>query len=420
MKKYTTNKLSDPMLKAAKPKDKIHSLADGGGLRFFITTTGSKSWRYQYRFLGKNKTYTIGSYPSVGLKEARDLCDAARKDLAAGRDPATMKQNRKSSLENDSFEAVAMAFIGQNSGGWSHTHAHRVESYLRRDVFKFIGARRLDDILVQDLIQIVKKVASRGAVDAAKRLMPLMGQVFEFGIVHGSCRRNPARDVSIKSLGLPKTIKKNYAAIKDPVMLGKLLRATDEYEGILTVKVALQLAPMVGMRPSELAHGEWAEIDLEKALWTVPARRRKLATHIKKADRPEDAHVVPLPRQAVALLRELYEYTGRGEYLFPSYRGTSRPININSLRVALRSMGFSNDDHTPHGYRHTLTTMLNEMGYRERIIEAQTSHSIANSVEAAYNHASYITERTQMMQEWADYLDGLKAGGNVVPLRAGV
>ena len=408
MGNYTTNKLSDPDLKAAKPKEKRYSLSDGGGLRFFITPKGVKSWRYQYRLAGKNKTFTIGSYPIIGLKQAREICSAARNDLAHGIDPAIKKQVEKSALENDSFQSVASAWIERNADGWSATHKQRTESYLCRDVYKVIGSRRLDDIAVQDLILIVKTVASRGAVDSARRLMPLMGQVFEFGIVHGSCSRNPARDVSIKSLGLPKQIKKGYAAITDPVKLAHLLRVTDDYPGNLSTKKALQLAPMLGMRPTELTSGEWSEIDLDAGLWTLPAKRRKLPKHLKEANRPEDTHLVPLPTQAVELLRELHEYTGRGKYLFPGLRGDSRPLSNNTLRVALRGMGFSNEDHTPHGYRHTISTMLNNMGYRERIIETQLSHALKSQVEAAYNRSSYLTERAKMMQEWADYLDTLK------------
>ena len=416
MAKYTTNKLSDPDLKAAKPKEKRYSLSDGGGLRFFITPKGVKSWRYIYRIAGKSKTLTIGNYPTIGLKQARELCSVARNDLDNGVDPAIKKQVAKNSLENDSFQAVAEAWIDHNSEGWSATHKQRTESYLRRDVFKVIGSRRLDDIAVQDLILIVKTVASRGAVDSARRLMPLMGQVLEFGIVHGSCSRNPSRDVSIKSLGLPKTIPKGYAAIIDPAKLAHLLRTSDDYAGNLSAKVALQLAPMLGMRPTELTSGEWSELDLDAGLWTLPAKRRKLPKHLKEANRPEDAHLVPLPKQAIELLRDLHDYTGRGKYLFPGLRGDSRPISNNTLRAALRGMGFSNDDHTPHGYRHTISTMLNNMGYRERIIEAQLSHALKSQVEAAYNRSSYIEERTKMMQEWADYLDGLKAGADVIPI----
>lgn len=416
MAKYTTKKLSDPDLKAAKPRDKRYSLADGGGLHFFIMPGGAKSWRYHYRFAGKSKTLTIGNYPAIGLKLARELCGVARNDLSNGIDPAIKKQVEKNSLENNSFQAVAESWIEHNADGWSATHKQRTESYLQRDVFKVIGSRQLNDIAVQDLIVVVKTVASRGAVDSAKRLMPLMGQVFEFGIVHGSCSRNPARDVSIKSIGLPKVIKKGYAAITDPGKLAHLLRVTDDYAGNLTTKKALQLAPMLGMRPTELTSGEWSEVDLDNGLWTLPAKRRKLPKHLKAANRPEDAHLVPLPKQAIELLRELHEFTGRGKYIFPGLRGDSRPISNNTLRVALRGLGFSNDDHTPHGYRHTISTMLNNMGYRERIIEAQLSHALKSQVEAAYNRSSYIEERAKMMQEWADYLDDLKAEPDIIPI----
>ena len=417
MSTNTENKLVIATCTSAQAKEILYSLPDGGGLRLFITPKGTKSWRYKYRFAGKYKTLVIGGFPAVKLKEARELRNVARRQVSEGVDPAVLKQLKKSAVSDKAFQSIAESWIKDNSPNWSATHLQRTESYLTRDVYPVIGKRDIGEIEFPELIGIIKSVAARGAVDSAKRLKALMGQVFEYGILHGACRRNPAADVKTRSLGLPKTIKQGYAAITTPEKLGELLRATDNFEGGISSKTALQLAPFLGLRPTELSSGEWSEINFETAQWVLPAKRRKLPVHLKKANRVEDAHIVPLPRQAIEILKKLHEFTGRGKHMFPSLKGDSRPISNNTLRAALRTMGFSNDDHTPHGYRHTVSTMLNDMGYRERIIEAQLSHALKSQIEGSYNRATYIAERTNMMQEWADYLDNLKAANNVLSFK---
>lgn len=258
------------------------------------------------------------------------------------------------------------------------------------------------------------KVSDRGAVDAAKRVKGFIQQVFDYAVVHGKAPRNPAKDINTQLI-LPKRIKKHYASITDPVVLGQVLRAIDGYQGSIVVRQALKLIPIM-VRPSELGNAEWSEFDLDNSLWVIPAKRRKLSTHIKKANRPEDAHTVPLSSQAVEVLREIQQHTGNGKYVFPSQRGRSRPMSNNVIRTALRIMGFDNDTITAHGFRAVASTFLNTLGYRSEVIEAQLSHKDTNEIRASYNHADYLEERTVILQEWADYLDSIKQGAVVVPI----
>jgi integrase len=423
----TLNKLSSPELKAAKPKNKKYRMRDGGGLYCEVLTSGARVWRYVYRFgeLKKNKagkmvrpekTFTIGTYPEVGIAEARKQRDIARDKVAAGIDPSLEKQALRSALADTSFEAVAEQWFAESKSGWADSHANRLHGYLKRDVYPVIGRLEIDAVTTSNIIMIVKTVADRGAIDAAGRVKGFIQQVFDYAVLHEMVGRNTARDVKL-SLILPKRIKSHFATITDPEEIGHLLRAIDGYTGTLAVRAALQLSALLFLRPSELREAEWSEIDLEKAVWTLPARRRKLLTHIKKADRPEDALIIPLSTQAISILSHLYEYTGLGKHLFPSPRGQSRVISNNALRVALRTMGYTNDDMTAHGFRALASTQLNELGYRSEVIEAQLGHKEKNEIRAAYNHAQYLPERTKMMQEWADYLDSLRSGADVVPFR---
>ncbi len=245
----------------------------------------------------------------------------------------------------------------------------------------------MSTIEAPELIPIITKVSNRGAVDAAKRVKGFIQQVFDYAVIHGKTRRNPAKDINLQLI-LPRTTKTHSAAITDPKLLGNLLRATENYHGSIIVKSALQVLLLVMLRPSELSEGEWEEIDLDNATWTVPAKRRKLLQHLKKANHPKDAHSVPLSQQVIEKLTELHEYTGRGKYIFPSLRGNSRPISNNTIRAALRTMGFDNSMITTHGFRGTASTFLNTLGYRRDVIEAQLSHKDKNTIRSAYNHAS--------------------------------
>lgn len=416
MKKYTTHKLSDPDIRHAKAKNKSYKLLDGGGLYCHVLTTGTKTWRYRYRFNGKEKTFTIGGYPDIGLSDARLKRDEAKIKVKNKIDPSQQKQLEKRAIKENTFQAIAEEWLEYQKPNWADAHYYRTKSYLERDVFPILGRREVSLIEAPELIPIITRVADRGAVDAAKRVKGFIQQVFDYCIVHGKTSRNPTKDINL-GLILPKTIKRHYSAITDPEKLGELLRAIDGYSGSIVVRSALKLAPMVMLRPAELSNGEWLEIDFYLSIWTIPAKRRKLASHLKKANRKEDAHVIPLSSQAVTLLKDIQQYTGRGKYIFPSARGNSRSMSNNALRVALRNMGFSNEDITPHGFRAVASTFLNTLGYRSEVIEAQLAHKDKNEIRSAYNHADYMEERKVMLQEWADYLDALKAFADVIPIK---
>lgn len=414
-KKYSTNKLTDSVIRAAKPNSKLYPLPDGGNLHLIVYPTGSKSWRYNYRLNGKSKTYQIGKYPQVSLTEAREARRWALAQISEGKDPALIKKIEKSTIDAETFEAVARDWLEVSRINWSESHADRTDSYLKRDVYPVIGQMGLKAIETKHVILIIRKVAGRGAVDAAKRLKGVIAQVFDYGVVNQLCDANPARQFETKALNLPDTLTQHYAAIKDPFMFGGLLRDIDSYRGGVSVAYALRLAPYVALRPSELSEAEWTEINFDEKKWVLPARRRKLPQVRKRANRAVDDFVIPLSKQAIAILEDLKQYTGRGKLLFPSNRGSERKLSENALRVGLRTLGYSNDDHTPHGFRGSFSTMMNELEPQSKtMINAAIAHKISNEVEAAYNSAQYIEERRRILQKWADYIDGLRAGADVI------
>lgn len=416
MKKYSTDKLYDTDVRNANPKDKLYRLRDGGGLSCDVLPTGSKVWRYAYRLAGKQKTFTIGKYPDIGLKAARKLRDDAKDKVSIGIDPSAEKQMQKHQSSESGFKGIALEWYAANRAGWSESHATRTISYLERDVFPLIGSKDINTLTAPELIPVIKSVSGRGAIDAAKRVKGFIQQVFDYAVVHGKSERNPAKDINM-SLILPKTVKRHFAALTKPSDIGELLRATDVYQGHVSVKFALKLSPLLFLRPTELRAGEWSEVDTAAGIWTLPAARRKLPMHLKKINRAEDALIIPLSKQSISLLNELHQYTGSGKYLFPSARGKTKPISNNAVRTALRTMGYTNDEMTVHGYRGMASTCLNTLGYRSEVIEAQLGHAEKNEIRAAYNRADYLEERTVMMQEWGNYLDSLRNGGDVIPIR---
>lgn len=411
-------KLTDTKVKKAKakPDGKPATLTDGGGLFLYITRHG-KYWRYLYRYDGKRQTLSIGSYPETTLEQAREQHREARAQLARGINPSSHKRQLKQAnidTTQHSFEAVALEWIARSRGGWSESHAFRTESYLKRDVFPWIGKTHIREVTPGDIIKAVQRVESRGAGDAARRVRQYILQVYRYAVTMGLAERNPAADIDTGIILKP-IIRKNFAAITEPLKVGQLLRDMDGYQGSLVVRCALQLSALVMLRPGELRAAEWQEIDFEAATWTIEVRRMKAPTHIKEANQTK--HVVPLSRQALAILRELHPLTGRFQYVFPSARGASRCMSENAVRVALRTLGYDNDTMTAHGFRGMASSLLNEQGWNPDAIERQLSHKERNKIRAAYNRAEYLDERTRMMQAWADYLDQLKAGGQVIPFK---
>jgi integrase len=385
--------------------DRPQKLADGGGLYLLVQPNGAKYWRLDYRFAGKRKTLAVGVYPDVSLSDARERREAARKVLANGADPNAVKKAQKAavmSLAANSFEIVAREWLSKFSKNWKESHTRTISVRLVNDVFPWLGARPIGEINAPELLAVLRRIESRGALDAAHRVSAICGQVFRYAIATGRAQRDPSADLKG---ALPPHRGKHLAAITEPVKIGKLMRDIEGYRGSFIVRCALRIAPMVFLRPIELSRAEWPEVDLDKAEWRIPADKMKMKA----------LHIVPLPTQAVAILRELHPLTGAGEYLFPNVRTGKLPMAGNTILAAIRSMGYTSAEMTAHGFRHMASTLLNEQGFNADAIERQLAHK-ASGVRATYNAAEYLPERRRMMQQWADYLDGLKAGAEVIPL----
>ncbi len=414
--KNATNKLTDPAIRNAKPRARPFNLADGGGLGLEVQPSGAKWWRFRYRIAGREKMLSFGTHPEVSLKDARERREQARRDIAAGIDPGAKRKAEKATraeLAANTFEAVAREWhqtvhIPKVSEG----HAARTLLRLEQDVFPWIGAMPIADVTAPKLLETLRRVEARGAIETAHRVKFACGQVFRYGIHTERCERDPSADLRE---ALRPVLVKHHAAITDPLKVGGLLRAFDDYQGMPTTRAALKLAPLVFLRPGELRQAEWAEFDLDAALWTVPATRMK-RTKQQKADGVP--HLVPLSTQAVAVLRELERLTGRGQYVFPSLRSPKRPMSDNAVLSALRRMGYGKDEMSGHGFRAMARTLMAErLGIDDNVIEAQLAHSVKDSLGRAYNRTEFIEQRRNMMQTWADYLDSLREGRQVLPFK---
>jgi integrase len=390
------------------PGAKRERLADSGGLYLEVSPGGSKRWFWKYRIAGVEKRIALGSYPSVSLKDVRSQRDAAKKLKADGRDPVQTRKIEDLKASNpagDTFKAVALEWFKRQTPQWSSGHAERGLRQLERDLFPWIGERKLADIEPVELLATLRKVEARGAVETADRGLMLCRQVWRYGVATG---RVP-RDVTADLKGALSPYRgKHFAAITDPAKLGELLRAIQAYRGGPIVRAALQLAPLLFQRPGELRAAEWAEIDLDDALWTIPAARMKRG---KDGKENGDPHLVPLSTQAVEVFRGLHPLTGHGQMVFPGERDHERRISENSVRTALISMGYTSEVHTWHGFRATARTMLAErLDCDPLVIEAQLAHAVKDANGRAYNRTKYLEQRRRMMQQWADYLDACRAG----------
>ncbi len=408
--------LTETAIKAAKPTAKPRKLTDERGLYLLVNPNGSKLWRLKYRIAGKEKLLALGAYPDVTLRQARDRRDDARRLVADGVDPGAKRREEKARATGaDTFGAIAEAWLAQQAGAWTEGHTVTVRSRLDRDVLPYFGHRQMDGITAPDVLQVVRRVEARGAIESAHRILTVIGQVFGYAIAVGLAQANPAAGIDRgKALKTPQP--KPMAAILKPADVGALLRAIDGYRGTHVVRCAFKLAPLVFVRPGELRAAEWAEFDLEAATWIIPAARMKLGQAMK-AD-PARSHIVPLSRQAVAVLRDVHGLTGSGRFVFPGARSDGKPMSENAITAALRRMDYTGDQMTWHGFRSIASTMLNELGYNADAIEAQLAHTPGDKVRAAYNRAKFLPERIRMMQDWADYLDQLRAGEtNITPFR---
>ena len=400
--------LTDTAIRKAKATGKVQRLFDGGGLYLEVSAAGGKWWRLKYRFLGKEKRLSLGVYPDVGLAGARTRRDEARKLLASGVDPSEHRKAAKAVRTEraaNSYEAVALEWFANNARTWVKGHADKVLRRQEADVFPWLGARPIADIAPRDLLATMNRIADRGAVETAHRVLQNCCSVFNFAIVTGRTETNPA--LALRG-ALPAVKATHHPALTDPQALGGLLRAIDVYEGSYVTRSALRLAPLLFVRPGELRKAEWSEFDLDARQWNIPAEKMKTRT----------AHLVPLPDQALAILRELHALTGVGRFVFPGTRDARRPMSENTVNAALRRMGFEKDTMTGHGFRAIARTILDEVLHvRPDYIEHQLAHAVRDPNGRAYNRTAHLPERVAMMQQWADYLDKLKTGGTVLPFR---
>lgn len=398
------------------PEKKRVRLSDAGNLYLEVSPTGSKRWFWKYTFAGKEKRLALGAWPKVPLKQARMDRDDARKLVSKGRDPAKLRQlerlEARASSEN-TFEAVARELHKTKSSGWSERYAIRWLERMEKDLFPWIGSVPLPDITAPMLLNVMRRIEKRGARETAHTLRKTSGQVFKYGIATGRCTRNPGPDLH----GALEPVKtKHMAAVLEPKAAGELMRAVYEYHGQPVTRAAMILSAMLFQRPGNMRMMEWAELDLDAGMWAIPAAKMKRRLDGKLNGRP---HFVPLPKQAVQVLHDLRPLTGHSPYVFPSLVSIKRPMSENTVRVALRRMGFANDDMTPHGFRAMARTiMVEELDVDPDVIEAQLAHGKSGPLGEAYDRAQYMAKRRTMMQTWADYLDKLRQGADVIPLRA--
>ena len=403
--------------KAVCPEGKKHiRLADAASLYLQVDANGSKRWFFKYTFLGKSKLMALGKYPAVGLTAARRLRDEAKLLKATGVDPMEQRKIDKLKAMNptgETFKAVALEWLDKQISLWSEVHAKRCTRQLERDLYPYIGHRKINELEPVEVLAAVRKTEQRGALETADRGLQLVGQVFRYAVATGRAPRDVTAD--LKGALTPYR-SKHFGAITDPTKLGELMRAISAYRGGLIVRTALQLAPILFQRPGELRAAAWTELDLENALWTIPSARMK---RTKEGKENGDDHLVPLPKQAIDLLKPLKALTGHSRLVFPGERDHDRPISDNSVRTALLSLGYSSDLQTWHGFRATARTMLAErLDFDINIIEAQLAHAVRDANGTSYNRTKYLEQRTKMMQSWADYLDALAAGAKVISLQA--
>jgi integrase len=398
--------LTDAAVKNAKPKDKAFKLTDERGLYLLVMPTGGKLWRFDYRFVGKRKTLAIGAYPDVSLSAAREKRDDARKLLAGGADPGESKKAQKSATADraaNSFEVVAREWFAKHSPRWALSHADKIIKRLENDVFPWLGGRPIAEITAPDVLAVLRRIESRGALDTAHRALQNCGQVFRYAVATGRAVRDPCGDLRG---ALPPAKPGQFAAITDPEDVAKLLRAMDDVHAGLVVKSALRLAPLLFVRPGELRTARWGDIDLDGMEWRYTVSKTKTD------------HLVPLSTQAVAILQELHPLTGHGEYVFPGARSNGKPMSGMAINVAIRRAGYNTrEEQTGHGFRAMARTILHEeLGIAPEIIEHQLAHSVPDALGTSYNRTKFLAARREMMQQWADYLDKLKAGAEVIPL----
>jgi integrase len=401
--------LSEYQIRAAKPKETPYKLTDGQGLTLLVAPSGARLWRLRYRFSGREAMIALGSYPATSLREARERRDGARKQIEAGLNPSSLRAEARDRREV-TFEVLAREWLARQT--FTAKTRVKAEWMLNDLVMPRLGPRPINELSAPEILAVLRRIEARGRHETCHRVKWRIGQVIRYAVATGRAERDPTGDLR-GALTSPKTV--HRSAITTPRRFGELLLAIEDYAGQGATWAALKLAPLVFVRPGELRAAEWAEftLDGDNPEWRIPAGRMKM----------KEEHIVPLARQAVDVLRDLQALTGRGTFLFPSLRTSTRPISENTLNAALRRLGFAKDEMTAHGFRATASTLLNESGVAPDLIELQLAHAERNKVRAAYNRAQRLAERRQMMQRWADYLDELRVmarSPNVVPLKRSV
>ena len=386
--------LTNVSCKQSIPKEKPYKLYDTGGLYLLVNST-NKYFRMDYRYGGKRKTLSFGTYPKVSLKSAREKAQAAHVLLDQGIDPMEQKKRAKATIVENSFEAIATEWFLKNKHTWVETHSNKIIRRLEVNIFPWLGSLPIETITAPMILECLRRIEERGVIETAHRTKQVCGQVFRYAIATGRAERDPCADLK----GALSPYKpKHMATIIDPVKIGGLLNAIDDYQGFFITRCALKFAPLVFVRPGELRKAEWKEISFEKAEWKIAAEKMKMRR----------THIVPLSKQAIKILEEVFPFSGPDGYVFPGVRTNIRPMSENTITGALRRMGYTKHEMSCHGFRAMASTLLHENGFESHLIETQLAHAEANSVKAAYNHASYLPARVSMMQWWADYLDTLR------------
>lgn len=393
----------------AKPKKKEYKLTDGGGLYLLVTPSGGKLWRLKYRFGGLEKKLALGAFPEISLSVARKKREEAKGQIAQGVDPSAARKEKKAAeiMEQETFETVTCEWHNQFKSKWTPKTAKSILTMLANNVFREIGDKPINVIDAPMLLNVLRRIEARGANYTAHRVRGLCGQIFRYAVATGRTDRDPSGDLK----GALSPIKTTHrAATTEPAEIAPLLRMLDDYQGTLVVKSALRLLPLLFVRPGELRKMKWSDVDLDKGEWSFFVTKTEVQ------------HIVPLARQAVAILRALHPATGNNEYVFPSARSNSRPMSDMAMNAAMRRMGIdTKTEITSHGFRAVARTILDEvLGFRPDFIEHQLAHAVKDPLGRAYNRTSHLKERKKMMQKWADYLNKLKVGAVIVPIREAV
>lgn len=395
-------KLTARQVDTSKPKDKPYKLSDGGGLYLLVNPNGSRYWRLKYRVAGKEKLLALGVYPDVTLAEARQKRADAKKVLAAGGDPGQEKQEEKQAKEQavaNSFERLAMEWHTHKSTSWSEGYAEHLLMYLKKDIFPFIGQKAITDISQVEMLNVLRKMEQRGVLDKLKKTRQACRQIFTYAIITGRAEHNPVSDLA----GALKSPKQQHYPHLLVDQIPDFLRALSEYSGSTITRNATRLLMLTGLRTIELRASEWVDIDFDKDIWNIPAERMKMR-------RP---HLVPLSSQVRELLEEIHQLTGRGKYVFPGRNDAGKPMSEASINQVIKRIGYDGKA-TGHGFRHTMSTILREQGYNTAWIETQLAHVDKNSIRGTYNHAQYLDGRREMLQWYADYMQAMENGENVV------